>query len=91
MWEQHIDLSNAEKMAECLSRHFESEDVKRIQEEANKATIKQELLNVTKKALDSGAFGCPWFEVTNSDGVKEPFFGSDRSVSARGTPGELMY
>jgi hypothetical protein len=27
-----------------------------------------------------GAFGCPWFWVTNSEGKSEPFFGSDRYV-----------
>jgi glutathione S-transferase kappa 1 len=78
MWEQHIDLSSPDKMAECLSRHFEAGDVKKIMEGANTPAIKQELLDVTKKALDSGAFGCPWFIVTNKAGKKEPFFGSDR-------------
>jgi len=27
-----------------------------------------------------GAFGCPWFWVTNLEGKSEPFFGSDRYV-----------
>lgn len=28
-----------------------------------------------------GAFGCPWFWVTNREGKGEPFFGSDRYVA----------
>ena len=27
-----------------------------------------------------GAFGCPWYWATNSEGKSEPFFGSDRHV-----------
>lgn len=78
MWEQHWDLSNPVKMSECLSRHLSNDEVEGIMKGANTPEIKQELLDVTKKALDSGAFGCPWFEVTSEEGVKEPFFGSDR-------------
>jgi len=78
MWGQHWDLSKPDKMAECLARHFNPEEVKKIMGGANGPAIKQKLLDTTQKALDSGAFGCPWFEVTNKEGVKEPFFGSDR-------------
>jgi glutathione S-transferase kappa 1 len=77
-WQRHNELSAPEKMAACLSRHFDAEDVKKIMAAANTPAIKQELLDVTKKALDSGAFGCPWFVVTNKEGKVEPFFGSDR-------------
>jgi glutathione S-transferase kappa 1 len=78
MWEQHWDLSKPEKMSELLSQHFNADEVKKIMEGANKPEVKQELNEKTKQALDSGAFGCPWFEVTNQDGKREPFFGSDR-------------
>jgi hypothetical protein len=81
MWEQHMDLSNPEKMAECLSRHFDANDVNKILEGANDKGVKQELNDTTKKALDSGAYGCPWFIVKSKTGAVEPFFGSDRSVS----------
>jgi 2-hydroxychromene-2-carboxylate isomerase len=40
--------------------------------------IKDLLSSVTKEALDKGAFGAPWFWVTNDVGASEPFFGSDR-------------
>jgi glutathione S-transferase kappa 1 len=80
MWEEHWDLSKPDKMAECLSRHLSNADVKKIMEGANTPESKKKLNDTTQKALDSGAFGCPWFQVTNKEGVAEPFFGSDRSV-----------
>lgn len=78
MWEQHWDLSKPEKMAATLATHFSEQDVRTILEAANTSEIKQKLNAVTKLALDSGAYGCPWYLVTDSDGKREPFFGSDR-------------
>lgn len=78
MWEQGKDLSKPELMAETLSRHFSSEEVKQIMEAANSAEYKKKLSDNTQKALDLGAFGCPWFWVKNDKGEEEPFFGSDR-------------
>lgn len=40
---------------------------------------KNRLADVTKKVVEEqGAFGCPWYWVTNAKGKGEPFFGSDR-------------
>jgi glutathione S-transferase kappa 1 len=78
MWEEHKDLSKPEYMRECLSRHFSEKQVSEIMAAANTPAVKEKLLAVTDRALQAGAFGCPWYEVTNSEGVKEPFFGSDR-------------
>lgn len=78
MWEQGKNLSKPELMAEALSRHFSSEEVKQIMEAANSAEYKKKLSDNTQKALDLGAFGCPWFWVKNDKGEEEPFFGSDR-------------
>lgn len=39
---------------------------------------KDKLTVNTKEVLDQGAFGAPWFWVTNEQGKEEPFFGSDR-------------
>lgn len=80
MWEQHWDLSKPEKMAETLASHFSKEDIKQILTAANTAEVKGKLNAVTKYALDSGAYGCPWYLVTNGEGKTEPFFGSDRYV-----------
>jgi 2-hydroxychromene-2-carboxylate isomerase len=78
MWEQHWDISKPEKMAATLAPLFSSEEVQTILESANKPEVKQKLNATTKLALDTGAFGCPWYLVENSQGKKEPFFGSDR-------------
>lgn len=78
MWEQQNDISHPDRMTECLSRHLPTADVRRVMEAANSPMYKQKLNDNTKRALDAGAFGCPWFEVTNARGEREPFFGSDR-------------
>ncbi|KAL7950428.1 thioredoxin-like protein [Trichoderma barbatum] len=40
--------------------------------------MKDVLMATTQRAVDQGAFGAPWFWVTNAKGEQEPFFGSDR-------------
>ena len=67
-------------MAEALALHFPSpEDVKGILEAARSEACKRGLNENTQAALESGAFGCPWFVVRNDEkGEREPFFGSDR-------------
>jgi hypothetical protein len=80
MWENNVDVSKPDLLATVLSKRFSSLDVKSILEGANSAEYKQLLNDKTKEALDHGAFGCPWFWVTNSKGEEEPFFGSDRCV-----------
>ena len=80
MWEEHMDLSKPDLMRKCLGRHFTPEQVDEIMTAANTSVVKEKLLATTDRALQSGAFGCPWYEVTNSQGTKEPFFGSDRQV-----------
>jgi len=80
MWKEQMNLEKPEIMKEALLRHFSPVQVKEIMEGANNPKYKQKLLDNTKIALEAGAFGCPWFVVTNSKGVTEPFFGSDRYV-----------
>jgi len=80
MWERHSDISKPDQMKACLSLHFTPQEVDTIMKAASSAPVKEKLLAVTDQALASGAYGCPWFEVTNDQGVKEPFFGSDRCV-----------
>lgn len=57
---------------------FTDDDVQRILKGRSK--MKQELVQNTGKVVATGAFGCPWIIATNSKGVSEPFFGSDRYV-----------
>jgi glutathione S-transferase kappa 1 len=80
IWEQLMDLSKPELMAKALSRHFSAQEAEEIMSAANDPTYKQKLLNNTQRALDLGAFGAPWFWVTNYKGKSEPFFGSDRYI-----------
>ncbi|KAH8894984.1 thioredoxin-like protein [Thozetella sp. PMI_491] len=57
---------------------FTPADVEAIIQGATSQEIKDALKASTQEALDHGAFGAPWLWVTNSKGVSEPFFGSDR-------------
>lgn len=57
---------------------FSREEVERIMQATSSKEIKDLLTATTKEALDHGAFGAPWFWVTNAAGASEPFFGSDR-------------
>ncbi|OAL06153.1 thioredoxin-like protein [Phaeosphaeriaceae sp. SRC1lsM3a] len=78
MWEEGLDVSKSELLGQVLSKRFSEGEVKNILSSANSAPYKQRLNDNTKEALESGAFGCPWFVVRNSKGEVEPFFGSDR-------------
>lgn len=55
---------------------FTDEDIEKIMQ--GRASMKDTLMATTKRAVDQGAFGAPWIWATNSKGVSEPFFGSDR-------------
>ncbi|KAF2691989.1 glutathione S-transferase kappa 1 [Lentithecium fluviatile CBS 122367] len=78
MWENGVDVSKPELLAEVLGKKFEEEQVREILGKANSPQYKGLLNTNTKEALDCGAFGCPWFWVSNAKGEEEPFFGSDR-------------
>jgi 2-hydroxychromene-2-carboxylate isomerase len=45
--------------------------------QASGAEVKARLSANTQQAFDSGAFGLPWFECTNSKGETEGFWGID--------------
>ncbi|EFE34925.1 2-hydroxychromene-2-carboxylate isomerase, putative [Trichophyton benhamiae CBS 112371] len=49
----------------------------KVAEKANTAEIKQKLVSNTDRSVESGAFGLPWMECTNSKGETESFFGVD--------------
>ncbi|KAF2031282.1 thioredoxin-like protein [Setomelanomma holmii] len=78
MWENGVDVSKPDLLAQVLFKRFPATEIKDILEKANSALYKQRLNDNTKEALDRGAFGCPWYFVRNSKGEEEPFFGSDR-------------
>jgi glutathione S-transferase kappa 1 len=74
----HIDISKLENLAKLLSEHFDEGEVKEILRLMGTKEYKDKLTANTKKALDLGAFGAPWFWLTNNKGEQEPLFGSDR-------------
>lgn len=78
MWKEGLNIEKPELMKQTLARHFSDQEVEEIMKGANSKQYKDQLLATTKFCVDNGAFGCPWFFVTNSKGVREPFFGSDR-------------
>ncbi|KAF2837939.1 glutathione S-transferase kappa 1 [Patellaria atrata CBS 101060] len=80
MWEEGLDISKPELMAQTLRRHFSPIQVEQVMEAAGSKEVKDELLATTRRCVEEGAFGCPWFMVTNGEGKREPFFGSDRWV-----------
>jgi len=58
---------------------YNENQAQEIIEATKTSEIKQMLMDETKKALELGAFGNPWFWVRKSDDDQgEPFFGSDR-------------
>jgi glutathione S-transferase kappa 1 len=74
----HIDISKPEGLAKLLGEHFDDKEVKEIMRLMGTKEYKDRLTANTKEALDRGAFGAPWFWMTNDQGVSEPLFGSDR-------------
>ncbi|QSS65710.1 DSBA family oxidoreductase [Histoplasma capsulatum] len=79
MFYRHIDLSKPENMMALLREEKYSDvEIETIMKGAQTPEGKKALTDRTKEALDRGAFGAPWFWVTNAQGKAEPFFGSDR-------------
>ncbi|EGC44690.1 DSBA family oxidoreductase [Histoplasma capsulatum var. duboisii H88] len=79
MFYRHIDLSKPENMMALLREEKYSDvEIETIMKGAQTPEGKKALADRTKEALDRGAFGAPWFWVTNAQGKAGPFFGSDR-------------
>jgi len=73
------DLSKPDNLHAVLLQNFTSTQADEIIRGAGTPEFKQQLTDTTKMVVEKqGAFGCPWFWVTNSEGKSEPFFGSDR-------------
>jgi 2-hydroxychromene-2-carboxylate isomerase len=79
MWNGQLDISKPENLAKALAKAFSGAEVEEILAAAASPEIKNELTATTERVVkELGAFGCPWFWVTNGQGKSEPFFGSDR-------------
>ncbi|KAK5693655.1 hypothetical protein LTR97_010224 [Elasticomyces elasticus] len=80
MWEQHLDLSIPANMLTAIERSFpDLKDVEPVMKSSDIPEIKKQLTANTEHAFkDCGAFGAPWYWVSDGKGRAEPFFGSDR-------------
>jgi 2-hydroxychromene-2-carboxylate isomerase len=79
MWNGQLDISKPENLAKALAKAFSGAEVEEILAAAASPEIKNELTATTERVVkELGAFGCPWYWVTNGQGKSEPFFGSDR-------------
>ncbi|KAK5056108.1 hypothetical protein LTR84_012661 [Exophiala bonariae] len=74
----HVNIEKPEGLAKLLGAHFDENEVKEIMRLMTTKEYKDRLTQNTKDALEQGAFGAPWFKLTNAQGVVEPLFGSDR-------------
>ena len=79
-WREHIDISKPENMGRCLLHHFSDNEADDILKGGTSPKYKKLLTDETARLVEKGAFGAPWYLVTNKEGKEEPFFGSDRYV-----------
>ncbi|KAI9370321.1 thioredoxin-like protein [Aspergillus egyptiacus] len=73
----NVKATQPEGFIPILEKTLGQAETKAILEAANSPEIKSRLTANTQQAFDSGAFGLPWFECTNSKGEKEGFWGVD--------------
>ncbi|KAE9378836.1 thioredoxin-like protein [Stipitochalara longipes BDJ] len=80
LWVLHQNITLPVPLSQTLTslNLFTSTEVTSIMSATKEKEWKDRLTANTQKVLDLGAFGAPWFWVTNSRGKSEPFFGSDR-------------
>lgn len=80
MWENSRDISQPETLRAVLQETgvLKDDEIADALRGAGTDEIKKQLTANTEEAVQRGAFGAPWFWVTNQEGKQEPFFGSDR-------------
>jgi len=79
LWQESINLAEADLLLPVLQRVFTQSEAEEILEATKTEEVKAGLLRNTEHAWkDLGAFGAPWFWVRDGEGREEAFFGSDR-------------
>lgn len=77
-WDNAIDTSNPEGLKRALTGMFTAAEIEDIVSAASSSEVKAKLSANTERAWkDCGAFGAPWFWITNGK-EQSPIFGSDR-------------
>lgn len=78
--EDALNVGKAEDLLKALvgSGLWSQKEAEEIIAAAQTAEVKAKLNENTNQAVKLGAYGAPWFWVTNVEGKSEPFFGSDR-------------
>lgn len=78
--ETGLNVGKAEDLLKALTKDglWSKEEAEGIIAAAQTPEVKALLNANTEKAVKLGAYGAPWFWVTNAEGKSEPFFGSDR-------------
>ncbi|KAH0606767.1 uncharacterized protein H6S33_003601 [Morchella sextelata] len=79
LWENDTDISQPTLLSTVWAPLFPAAgELEKVLQAAEDPRWKKGLQDNTKEALECGAFGAPWFVVTNSKGERSVFFGSDR-------------
>lgn len=79
LWQESINLAEPDLLLPVLQRVFTKAEAEEILAATKKDEVKAELLRNTEHAWkDLGAYGAPWFWVSDGEGKEEAFFGSDR-------------
>lgn len=79
LWEREVDLSKPELLSKVLEEVFSKSEVESIIAAAKTDQVKTQLNNNTTHAWkDLGAFGAPWFWLSDGKGNEQALFGSDR-------------
>ncbi|KAK6418384.1 hypothetical protein LTR81_008308 [Elasticomyces elasticus] len=76
-WVDRKSISKIEIWSAALVEVLGESEAKKVVEKASSAEAKKVLKDNSDLAFAEGAFGLPWFVATNSDGVKEGFWGFD--------------
>lgn len=79
VWENNENMADQSVLRHVLGKTITSStELETVVTASESKEWKDAFAANTQTALDSGAYGSPWFMVTNSAGAREPFFGSDR-------------
>jgi 2-hydroxychromene-2-carboxylate isomerase len=71
------DIHKPEVFGPILDKAIGNDITKKIIEERGSKSAKDRLAANTDQAMNSGAFGIPWWECTNEEGKTETFWGFD--------------